>query len=418
MPPHVPNASGSRNDRSPMQPVSTSEAIESSTGLAQLRARRSQAFAQGEAKARQREISADAYLFLYKELVGLAGDRTYCWPSLEYLAATLDTSEGTLKRWMKELERADLIQRKPRPGGQTSLTYISSYLEPDPHIESRPYLDDQRNDEVDVQPLTGNSTPDDLLAHVEQVAPSPPQGVQPDQPPVFFGPEQEIVSDQSARSEVIRQTVKSRIVKNPGGYGGGNGEKPAESNLLTVIETEVARLLDDEDVRDPHAIAQLQDKPIGELQVLSGYLNRQTNVRCRPGLFVWLARQDFGAKLLAGRKRCKDQGCKSSGDLPAFAADDPRKYLLPDHRGESVQPELADVWHRALNHLRPALPKDAYETWIKPTTLLVLEDGLAVVGTPNIFVRQEVEQCYKAHLEAALSQVCERPIVLQTVIGQ
>ena len=98
--------------------------------------------------------------------------------------------------------------------------------------------------------------------------------------------------------------------------------------------------------------------------------------------------------------------------------DDPRKYLLPDHRGESVQPELADVWHRALNHLRQALPKDAYETWIKPTALLVLEDGLAVVGTPNVFVRQEVEQCYKAHLEAALSQVCERPIVLQTVIGQ
>ena len=114
------------------------------------------------------------------------------------------------------------------------------------------------------------------------------------------------------------------------------------------------------------------------------------------------------------------------GDCSPGTGDKPRRALAarnypplivgaPD---EPVHPELADVWHRALNHLSPALPKDAYETWIKPTTLVVLEDGLAVVGTPNIFVRQEVEQCYKAHLEAALSQVCDRPIVLQAVIGQ
>ena len=45
-------------------------------------ARRAYAYNIGEAKASQREISADAYLFLYKELVGLAGERTYCWPGL------------------------------------------------------------------------------------------------------------------------------------------------------------------------------------------------------------------------------------------------------------------------------------------------------------------------------------------------
>src|SRR5919199_665488 len=100
--------------------------------LVKLRRRPSTAFALGGAPAPPREISADAYLFLYKELVGLAGDRTYRWASLDFLAGTLDTSEGTLKRWMKELERADLIRRQPRPGGQTSLTYITAYLAPDP----------------------------------------------------------------------------------------------------------------------------------------------------------------------------------------------------------------------------------------------------------------------------------------------
>src|SRR3712207_3918507 len=92
-------------------------------------ARRAHAYAVGEARARRREISADAYLFLYKELVGLDGERTYCWPGLDYLAETLETSEGTVKRWMRELERANLIRRKSRPGGQTSLTYIAAYLQ-------------------------------------------------------------------------------------------------------------------------------------------------------------------------------------------------------------------------------------------------------------------------------------------------
>src|SRR3712207_5680739 len=99
--------------------------------------RRAGAYAMGEAKARRREISADAYLFLYKELVGLAGERTYCWPGLDYLAGALETSEGTVKRWMRELERAGLIRRKARPGGLTSLTFITAYLNVDEHPADR-----------------------------------------------------------------------------------------------------------------------------------------------------------------------------------------------------------------------------------------------------------------------------------------
>src|SRR5919199_2304792 len=142
------------------------------SGLVQFRRRRSTAFALGEAKARQREISADAYLFLYKELVGLAGDRTYCWPSLDFLAATLDTSEGTLKRWMKELERTDLIRRKPRPGGQTSLTYITAYLAPDVAAAVE--------DESPPEAAAGQSgaspvAPADRRAHAEPPRPAPPQ---------------------------------------------------------------------------------------------------------------------------------------------------------------------------------------------------------------------------------------------------
>jgi len=91
---------------------------------------------------------------------------------------------------------------------------------------------------------------------------------------------------------------------------------------------------------------------------------------------------------------------------------------LPEQQRDPVDQELANAWQRALKHLSPALPKDAYETWIAPITLIVLKEGLVVVGTPRLFVGQEVEQCYKVPIEAALSQVCKRLIVLQVVIGQ
>ena len=103
--------------------------------------RRACAYRIGEAKTRRRLISADAYLFLYKELVNLCGGRSYCWPGLDYLARILETSEGTIKRWMRELEAAHLIRRKPRPGGQTSLTYITAFLACEPERVSKASAD-------------------------------------------------------------------------------------------------------------------------------------------------------------------------------------------------------------------------------------------------------------------------------------
>ena len=417
MVPHVPTAVGTRHTGGPRSPATTPGTTGAATGRAHLRARRAKAFAVGESRARRREISADAYLFLYKELVGLAGDRTYCWPSLEYLCVTLETSAGTLKRWMRELERADLIRRKPRPGGQTSLTYITAYLGPEPERAGDAYLDGEHSEEVGEQRGVESAPSVDTVADTGEAVPFPVQDIQRTQLPIFFAHEQEIISDQPARSEVIPPTVKSRSMKKPGGCRGGADEQQRENGPHAVIDDAVIRLLAAEGVADPEAIAQLQDKPREELHALSGYLDKQTNVRCRPGLFVWLARQDFGATLLAGRNHGKDQRTRHSGQPLPVATDDPRTYLVPAQQPDPVPLRLAEVWQRVLDHLRPALPPSDYETWIEPCTLLALDDGLAVVATPHIFVRQEIEQSYKAQIEDALSCACSRPIVLQAVIG-
>ncbi len=62
---------------SPVYQAATSVGMPSGPNIGMFEAfcaRRASAYAAGELKARQREISADAYLFLYKELVQTSGD--------------------------------------------------------------------------------------------------------------------------------------------------------------------------------------------------------------------------------------------------------------------------------------------------------------------------------------------------------
>ncbi len=82
----------------------------------QYAARRAYAYELGERAALQRVVSAEAYLFLFKELVRLCKDRTYCWAGVAWMTERLGVSEGTIKRWLRHLVDAGLIERTPRSG--------------------------------------------------------------------------------------------------------------------------------------------------------------------------------------------------------------------------------------------------------------------------------------------------------------
>ena len=79
--------------------------------------------------------------------------------------------------------------------------------------------------------------------------------------------------------------------------------------------------------------------------------------------------------------------------------------------------ELDQVWRQVLAQLATRVEAPAYDTWLAPSRLLLLDDGEAVVGVPNVFARDELVQTYAAQLEAALHQQCGRPIALQVIIG-
>jgi chromosomal replication initiator protein len=75
------------------------------------------------------------------------------------------------------------------------------------------------------------------------------------------------------------------------------------------------------------------------------------------------------------------------------------------------------IWQAALGDLQVQMPRSEFDTWIKPTALVAIEDNLAIVGTPNIFVRQELEGRYIAPITETLSTILGYPIQIQVVIG-
>jgi chromosomal replication initiation ATPase DnaA len=48
--------------------------------------------------------------------------------------------------------------------------------------------------------------------------------------------------------------------------------------------------------------------------------------------------------------------------------------------------------------------------------LLQLDDEQAIVGVPNIFIRDEVAEVYRHQIEAALGILCGRPISMTVII--
>ncbi len=75
------------------------------------------------------------------------------------------------------------------------------------------------------------------------------------------------------------------------------------------------------------------------------------------------------------------------------------------------------IWQAALGDLQVQLPRNEFDTWIKPTSLVAIEDSTVIVGTPNIFVRQELEGRYMAPITETLSTIIGHPIQVQVVIG-
>ena len=388
--------------------------------LDELRERQCSAYQAGKLAWRAGLINGQA-LQLYNELIRCVGANRFAWIKEDTLAEQLGRSVSTIKRWMSQLVSANLVHRGRR-FGSASLTYIVAYRQSSA-LEDQPAVSAESAtgaSSLDAAQQEGNSEPP-MHASVVVSSPalttpaSPPDACGALREASFFEP----TSEPSMSSFSRRHTFKSQHVKT----SGGGGTDSPQSNIVPIEENEAIARLQAEGVEDRTVLHELHARPIDEIECVIRYVARcrDKDDPRRPGLIVHLVRRGFGRRRRSDvdgprhKERCHHQA--GGNGSPARARDDLRRYLAPEPQVDPVSPALTEVWQGVLDQLSQTLAGTDYETWIKPSSLVALEDGLAVVATPNIFVRQHVEQCYKALLEEAVSHACGRLTVLQVVIG-
>ncbi len=351
--------------------------------LAWLSMRRAYAFDIGEALAQKRVISADAYLFLYKELVRLCKERAFCWPGLDWLAERLGTSVGTIKRWLEELISAGLIRRKPRPGGLTTLTTIPAL---DAYDAGQPGTEPERSDETARVPSPTPATPPSSTL----------------KPPLFFAPKQEIAFDPPESTGVIRHTVKRQKIKSS---VVGCTEQKNQDASLPLNPNPVTQALQAAGLTDPVVINELQGEPLNELEAIIRYVARQKHIDNPPGLIVALARTKAGAALC----RSPRSRPKAPTSLPQVAP-----LVIPEvSHAHRVDPQITAHLQA---HLQSHIAPDVWFVWFSELHVLDITEQRMVLGVPNCLARDYLEREYISVLIDAGAAVLGRPIQVELVI--
>ena len=103
-----------------------------------------------------------------------------------------------------------------------------------------------------------------------------------------------------------------------------------------------------------------------------------------------------------------------TGQPPALAALHTATSPTPSPHPPTPTSEL---WRNALARLQRQVPADSYATWLSTTELLDIIDDTAIIGTPNVFVRDEVAARYRDDIAAALEQALGKPLAVEIVIG-
>ena len=71
------------------------------------------------------------------------------------------------------------------------------------------------------------------------------------------------------------------------------------------------------------------------------------------------------------------------------------------------------LWEAALGHLQLLVTRPNYDTWLKHTVGKDFHDGLFIVGTPNAFVSEMLEQRMYSIISQTLERVVETPVEIR-----
>ena len=84
-------------------------------------------------------------------------------------------------------------------------------------------------------------------------------------------------------------------------------------------------------------------------------------------------------------------------------------------RREGEPLNLKQLWSAALGEMQLALSKANYETWFKDTAIVSEEDDVFMVGVPNAFAREWLENKYRSQVRETLQRLIGRTVDVRFV---
>ncbi|CAA9529901.1 MAG: Chromosomal replication initiator protein DnaA [uncultured Thermomicrobiales bacterium] len=76
------------------------------------------------------------------------------------------------------------------------------------------------------------------------------------------------------------------------------------------------------------------------------------------------------------------------------------------------------LWQAVLGDLQVRLSRNAFDNWLRPTTIVEVSDDVATVAAPNTFSAATLQSRFAPQIERALAGIVGRPIQVQfTVLG-
>lgn len=81
-----------------------------------------------------------------------------------------------------------------------------------------------------------------------------------------------------------------------------------------------------------------------------------------------------------------------------------------------MQMQARQLWQAVLGDMQTRLPRNAYDHWLRPTTLVAFESDLATVAAPNPFVASTLQQRYADQIERRLTEIIGRPVRVEFIV--
>lgn len=100
--------------------------------------------------------------------------------------------------------------------------------------------------------------------------------------------------------------------------------------------------------------------------------------------------------------------------LQAWAEASPGGDLCPAEQptaGDQFDPHV--IWQMALSELALQMPSATYDTWVRDTVVVAYEDGEFIIGMPNAYARDWLENRLRHNIKRTLSSIMNRSVQVQ-----